>query len=395
MPIALAPLTLTDIQKKAELESLARSRTGAASVTLRARMMIRCANGESNRQFALGFGVKPNAVGMWRKRFERDGTAGLHDGERSGRPATITAALKQKIVNTVCRKPPKDLGRWSVRSLSAKLGINRDAVHRTLLEHDLQPHRLRTFNFSPDPSFEEKLLGVVGLYMAPPDNALVLCVDEKTGIQALDRTQPMLPLAAGKPRTWSNGYVRHGTRALLASLDIASGEVVAQVTRDRKSATFLGFLDGVVSHYPGQKLCVVMDNLNTHTNKAATEWLEAHPQVSFHCTRTRASWVNLVECFFSILTRTGLRQQVHKSGRALERFLKEFVETYRPIAKSHFRLKDGRAQTDWTSFESSSRPLRLSSSLLLKASPSLVRKPAIGPPFRCCQSRSIGLKSGL
>lgn len=327
MPKALPALVLTEIQRT-DLERLARSRTGPAAVTMRARMMLQCAEGLPNRQIALGFGVKPHAVGMWRKRFEQYGCSGLLDAERSGRPATITPALKQKIVNTVCRKPPKGLGRWSVRSLAAKLGINRDAVHRTLLEHDLQPHRLRTFNFSPDPRFEEKLLEVVGLYMSPPDNAMVLCVDEKTGIQALDRTQPMLPLAAGKPRTWSNEYVRHGTRALLASLDIATGEVVAQVTRDRKSATFLGFLDGVVAHYPGQRLCVVMDNLNTHTNKAAMEWLEAHPLVSFHYTPTHASWVNLVECFFSILTRTGLRQQVHKSGKALEGFLKQFVETY-------------------------------------------------------------------
>ena len=311
-----------------ELEKLTRSRTAQASVSLRARMMLLAANGESNRQIALRFGVKPHAVGEWRRRFASAGAAGLHYKARSGRPAAITPALKRRIVNTVCGKPPKGLGRWSVRSLANKLGINRDAVHRTLRENDLQPHRLRTFNFSPDPRFEEKLLDVVGLYMAPPENALVLCVDEKTGIQALDRTQPMLPLTADKPRTWSNEYVRHGTRALLASLDIATGEVVAQVTRDRKSATFLGFLDSLLEHYPGQRLCVVMDNLNTHTNKAAMAWLATHPRVSFHYTPTHASWVNLVECFFSILTRTGLQQQVHKSGRALERFLKDFIKTY-------------------------------------------------------------------
>ena len=137
----------------------------------------------------------------------------------------------------------------------------------------------------------------------------------------------MLPLKARKPRTWSNEYVRHGTRALLASLDISTGEVVAQVTRDRKSPTFLKFLDELTARYQGQRLCVVMDNLNTHTNKAAMEWLERHPLVSFHYTPTHASWVNLVECFFSILTRTGLQQQVHKSGKALERFLKVFIET--------------------------------------------------------------------
>lgn len=327
MPKALAPILLSE-SRRTELEGLARTRTGAAGVCIRARMMLLCAAGRSNRQIAIKFDVKPHTVGMWRKRFEEEGCAGLRDEKRSGRPAIITPALKQKIVNAVCRKPPKGLGRWSVRSLSARLGINRDAVHRTLLEHDLQPHRLRTFNFSPDPRFEEKLLEVVGLYMSPPDNALVLCVDEKTGIQALDRTQPMLPLAAGKPRTWSNEYVRHGTRALLASLDIATGEVVAQVTHDRKSATFLGFLDKLVAKYPAQRLCVVLDNLNIHTNTAAVEWLKNHPLVSFHYTPTHASWVNLVECFFSILMRTGLKQQVHKSGKALERFLKQFVETY-------------------------------------------------------------------
>ena len=314
--------------QKTEVERLSRSRTGSGGVALRARMMLLAAEGESNRQIALRFDMKAHTVGKWRTRFEAEGCDGLRDLDRPGRPAVITPAQKQKIVHTVCRKPTKGLGRWSVRTLASHLKINRDTVHRTLVEHDLQPHRLRTFNFSPDPRFEEKLLDVVGLYMNPPDNALVLCVDEKTGIQALDRTQPMLPLRAGKPRTWSNEYVRHGTRALLASLDISTGEVVAQVTHDRKSTTFLGFLGDLTTRYQGQRLCVVMDNLNTHTNKAAMEWLERHPLVSFHFTPTHASWVNLVECFFSILTRTGLQQQVHTSGKALERFLKSFIDTY-------------------------------------------------------------------
>jgi transposase len=327
MPKALPPLQMSITQQK-ELQGLARSRTGSGSVAIRARMMLLAGKGESNRQIGIRFDVKAHTVGTWRARFEAGGCDGLRDLQRTGRPADITPAQKQKIVHTVCRKPPSGLGRWSVRGLANRLGINRDAVHRTLLEHDLQPHRLRTFNFSPDPRFEEKLLDVVGLYMNPPENALVLCVDEKTGIQALDRTQPMLPLKAGKPRTWSNEYVRHGTRSLLASLDISTGEVVAQVTRDRKSPTFLRFLDELTSKYEGQRLCVVMDNLNTHTNKSAMEWLERNPLVSFHYTPTHASWVNLVECFFSILTRTGLQQQVHKSGKALEQFLKSFIETY-------------------------------------------------------------------
>ena len=172
------------------------------------------------------------------------------------------------------------------------------------------------------------MLEVVALYMKPPDNAGVLCVDEKTGIQALDRTQPMLPLRAAKPRSWTNEYVRHGTRTLLASLDVATGRVIAHVRKRRTSKDFLAFLDSVVKEYPDRQLYIVLDNLNTHTNEAATKWLEAHRLVSFHYTPTHASWVNLIEGFFSILTRQGLQQAVHQSAKELEHFLKTFVQEY-------------------------------------------------------------------
>src|SRR5271166_2796281 len=181
---------------------------------------------------------------------------------------------------------------------------------------------------SPDPQFGEKLLEVVALFMNPPDNVVVLCMDEKTGIQALDRTQPMLPQRATKPRSWTNEYVRHGTRTLLASLDIGTGRVIAHVRKRRTSKDFLAFLDSVVKEYPDQRLAIVLDNLNTHTNEAARIWLENHQLVSFHYTPTHASWVNLIECFFSILTRQGLQQAVHQSGRELEYFLKSFIQEY-------------------------------------------------------------------
>jgi transposase len=187
---------------------------------------------------------------------------------------------------------------------------------------------LRTFNFSPDPRFEEKLLEVVGLSMKPPANAVVLCVDEKTGIQALDRTQAMLPLRAGKPRAWSNEYVRHGTRTMLAALELKTGKVTAQVRDNRRSETFLQFMDAVVAKHHSQRLCVVLDNLNPHTNDAATQWLAAHPQVTFHYSPTHASWVNLIECFFSIMTKQGLQQAVHRSGRELQSFLNAYVRQY-------------------------------------------------------------------
>ena len=189
----------------------------------------------------------------------------------------------------------------------------------------LQPHRVRTFTFSPDPDFEAKLLDIVGLYLNPPEHALVLCVDEKTGIQALDRTQPLLPLSAKKPRSWTNEYVRHGTQTLLAALEIASGEVVAHVKQRRTSVNFLRFMNHVIDAFPKRELYVVLDHLNIHKNEAAKRWLGRHPQVHFHYTPTHASWVNMIECFFSILGKQGLSQSVHTSKRQLKEFLLHYI----------------------------------------------------------------------
>jgi transposase len=169
------------------------------------------------------------------------------------------------------------LSRWSVRTLARELRLPQARVQRILQAHDLHPHCLRTFTFSPDPQFKEKLLEVVALYMQPPQNAVVLCVDEKTGIQALDRTQPVLPLRAKKPRSWTNEYVRHGTRTVLASLEVKTGKVIAHVKQSRTSTDFLSFLDSLVQAYKGQRLYVILDNLNTHKNEQARAWLKLHP----------------------------------------------------------------------------------------------------------------------
>ena len=314
---------------RSECERIVRSRRTAVSIARRAQMLVLAASGLSNRQIALELEVNAHVVGRVRKEYERQGLAVLEDRPRSGRPRSSRDEQSVKrVVETVCQAPAKGLSRWSARTLAKQLNIPSATVNRILRENQLQPHRLRTFTFSPDPQFGEKLLEVVALYMKPPDNAVVLCVDEKTGIQALDRTQPMLPLRAAKPRSWTNEYVRHGTRTLLASLDIASGRVIAHVRKRRTSKDFLAFLDSVVKEYPDQRLYVVLDNLNTHTNEAARKWLEAHRLVSFHYTPTHASWVNLIECFFSILTRQGLQQAVHQSAKELEQFLKTFIEVY-------------------------------------------------------------------
>jgi transposase len=311
-----------------ELKRRSRSRTVSARVSQRAKLILLFLDGVSKSEISRQLGLSRARVIEWVKRFNVDGLAGLEELEGRGRKESYTASQRKRIVETACRKPRKGLSRWSVRTLARHLSIDKDKVHRVLNEHDLHPHRIRTFNFSPDPKFGEKLLDVVGLYMSPPANAVVLCMDEKTGIQALDRTQPLLPLRAGKPKSWSNEYVRHGTRTLLAAIDIATGKATTWVNKTRKTPDFIKFMDQVAKAYPRKRICVVMDNLNTHKGKAAQEWLERHPKVSFHYTPTHASWVNLAECFFSIVTKQGLQQAVHKSGRELEVFLKAFIEEY-------------------------------------------------------------------
>jgi transposase len=327
MGASLTPLPITNDAKLA-LEKLRHKRSTPAALAMRAEMILLAAKGHSNADIARRLRCQAHVVGKWRRRFAQEGVNALADRARSGRPVTTSERETKRVVMTACRQPPKGLSRWSVRTLARHLGVPQARVQRILQAHDLHPHRLRTFTFSPDPQFEEKLLEVVALYMQPPQNAVVLCVDEKTGIQALDRTQPILPLRAKKPRSWTNEYVRHGTRTVLASLEIKTGLVLARVKQSRTSYDFLSFMDEVVAAYPKQRLCVILDNLNTHKNEAARQWLAQHPKVTFHYTPTHASWTNLVECFFSILTRQGLQQAVHKSGKELERFLKAYFAEY-------------------------------------------------------------------
>lgn len=272
-------------------------------------------------------GIPSVTVGKWRRAFAEHALDGLRKAPRSRRPVQHGQEVWQKVQTRACQQP-EFLSRWSVRTLAREVGLPRSTVHRMLVKSHLQPHRLRTFTFSPDPDFEAKLLDIVGLYLDPPDNALVLCVDEKTGIQALDRTQPLLPLRAKKPRSWTNEYVRHGTQTLLATLKIATGEVLGQVRQRRTSVNFLNFMDEVVAACPEVELHVILDNLNIHTNAAARRWQERHPRVHFHHAPTHASWTNLIECFFSILRRQGLSQSVHRSKDELKEFLLRYLAHY-------------------------------------------------------------------
>ena len=327
MPRESEPIKL--IQKeKTDLVALTRKRNLSQGFVRRVRIVLLAADGHSNLEIAARVGLHRNSIGKWRSRYKRDGIAGLRDKPRSGQPIKHLPAQIQMVVTKVCGKPPEGMSRWSHASLAKAVKMPRSVVQGILKKHDLHPHRLRTFNFSPDPEFEDKLLEVVGLYMSPPQNAVVICMDEKTGIQALDRTQPMLPLRSKKSKSWTNEYVRHGTRTMLAALDIATGKAITWVNKTRKAADFVTFMNKVVKDYPNQRLHVIMDNLNTHKGKAAQEWLDDHPEVTFHYTPTHASWVNLAECFFSILTRQGLQHAVHRSVGELTKFLNEFVKQY-------------------------------------------------------------------
>ena len=291
---------------------------------MRSRIILAAAAGQDNQQIAATLRIPEVTAGKWRRSFAAKGLDGLEDAPRLGRPPKHGQEILRRVQARACQQP-EHYSRWSVRTLAADLNLPASTVHQMLVASDLQPHRIRTFTFSPDPDFESKLLDIVGLYLDPPDNALVLCVDEKTGIQALDRTQPLLPLRAKNPRSWTNEYVRHGTQTLLAALEIAGGQVIAHVKQRRTSVIFLRFMNDVVAAFPQRQLHVVVDNLNTHKNEAAQRWLKKHPHVHFHYTPTHASWVNMVECFFSILGKQGLSQSVHTSKRQLKEFLLDYI----------------------------------------------------------------------
>ncbi len=326
MPRVALPIQLS-AETRSTLDKFVHSSSTPQSLALRSRIALAAADGSNNQQIAAALKIPPVTVGKWRQSFAVHGIEGLRDAPRSGRPPKHDADVRHKVQTRVCQQPD-DQSRWTVRTLAAELGLPASTVHAMLVAAKLQPHRIRTFTFSPDPDFEAKLLDIVGLYLNPPENALVLCVDEKPSIQALDRTQPLLPLRAKKPRAWTNEYVRHGTQTLLAALEIATGKVVAHVRDRRTTVDFLSFMDDVVKSYPLGELHVVLDNLNIHKNEPAQQWLLQHPRVHFHYTPTHASWMNMIECFFSILTKQALTHSVQRSKKDLKDFLLRYLKKY-------------------------------------------------------------------
>ena len=323
----IAPTVQLSPEARSTLKKFVHSTSTPQALAQRSRIVLAAAEGSSNQQIAAELKIPAVTVGKWRQSFAVHGLEGLRDAPRPGRPLKHGAEVRHKVQTRACQQPDEQT-RWSVRTLAAEPGLPSSTVHAMLVAAQLQPHRIRTFTFSPDPDFEAKLLDIVGLYLNPPENALVLCVDEKPGIQALDRTQPLLPLRAKKARAWTNEYVRHGTQTLLAELEIATGKVVAHVRDRRTTVDFLSFMNDVVKAYPLGELHVVLDNLNIHKNEAAKHWLLQHPRVHFHYTATHASWMNMIECFFSILTKQALAHSVQRSKKDLKDLLLRYLNKY-------------------------------------------------------------------
>lgn len=313
-------------QDRAELQRWRRRRNTTVGLHLRAGIILDCASGYAGKDIARRHRISEQTVSKWRRRFARDGLAGLSDAPRSGQPRKHGDECVQAVLETTLNRRPKKATHWSVRSLSDELGVPRDFVHRVWRAFGLKPHLSRSFKLSTDPHFIEKVRDVVGLYLAPPDKALVLCVDEKSQIQALDRTQPCLPMHYGMPETHPHDYRRHGTTTLFAALDVATGKVLGQLKRRHRSAEFISFLRHINTQVPADlDVHLILDNYGTHKTEAVKHWLLRHPRFHSHFTPTYSSWINLVERFFATLTEDQLRRGTHRSVPALEKAIREYL----------------------------------------------------------------------
>ena len=316
---------------RAELERRVRSQTGSARDARRARIVLLAAEGRPAAEVAELAGCSVNTAAAWRARYVQRGLAGLDDRPRSGRPATVVDADKQReVLWATLTPPPAELGvtHWSSRLLAPRVGLHFTQVAAIWRHWGIQPWREETFKFSTDPELEAKVRDVVGLYLDPPDKAIVLCADEKSQVQALDRTQPMLPVRPGLPARRTHDYVRHGTTTLFAALEVATGKVVDACYPRHRHQEFLRFLKQVAKAYPRVKLHIVVDNYATHKHEKVQRWLERHPRITLHFTPTSASWLNLVEAFFAIITRQAIHRGTFTSVADLIAAIETFIDAY-------------------------------------------------------------------
>jgi transposase len=324
---------------KTTLRRWVRSTAISAGLARRARIVLLAGDGVPNTEIARRVGVsRPTVIG-WRTRYLEGGTAALDDRPRPGRAKQVDEA---QIVAATLDKPPEELGvtHWSSRLLGRELGLGHATIARIWKKWDLQPWRVETFKFSTDPELEAKVRDVVGLYLHPPENAVVLSLDEKSQVQALDRTQPTLPMGIGRPEQQTHDYVRHGTTTLFAALDIATGKVTDACFERHRHQEFLKFLKQVAKAYPRVALHLVCDNYATHKHPEVKAWLARNPRITLHFTPTSASWLNMVEIFFGIITRQAIRRGTFDSVRDLVAKIRQFIEGWNQRCEPFVWTKD-------------------------------------------------------
>ena len=321
----IAVLTLSDDEHNM-LERWARRPTTAQALAQRARIVLACASGRTNTRVARELRLTKQTVGKWRSRFVDARLDGLLDEPRPGTPRRISDAQVEQMVTLTLEAKPRDATHWSTRGMAARCGLSQSTVSRIWRAFGLQPHRAESFKLSRDPLFVEKVRDIVGLYLDPPDRALVLCTDEKSQIQALDRTQPLLPMRPGQSERRTHDYVRHGTTSLFAALDVKTGTVIGRCHRRHRAVEFRKFLDTIDATVPlDLDIHLILDNYATHKTPLIRRWLSKRPRFHLHFTPTGASWINLVERWFATLTDKQIRRGVHRSTRALETAILEYI----------------------------------------------------------------------
>jgi hypothetical protein len=335
----LAELVLSD-PERAMLESWVRRPKTAQALALRARIVLACAEGLSNTEVVERIGVSYPTVSKWRQRFVEHRLEGLADERRPGRPPSVTIDQVERVVVDTLESTPENATHWSTRDMAARQGLSKSTIARIWRQFNIQPHRTETFKLSTDPYFVDKVVDIVGLYCNPPEHAVVLCADEKSQVQALNRSQPVLPVAPGMPERRSHDYVRHGTTTLFAAMDIATGSVITATHRRHRAAEWLKFLRRIDKAVPPElDVHIVCDNYATHKTEQVQRWLARYKRFHLHFTPTSASWINQVERWFGLLTEKLLKRGVHTSVQALERDLRAWAKSWNTDPKPFARTK--------------------------------------------------------
>lgn len=331
MPKPAEKIVLSDSERE-KLALIASRPKSAQREAIRARIILACANEKlKNIEIAAQLGVTQHTVGKWRRRFLQNGMEGLADAPRSGCPRTISDKKVEEVLTKTLEAPPKERTHWSRRRMAREVGIGQDSVGRIWRTFGVKPHVVRGFKISKDPMFVEKTKDVVGLYLNPPDKAIVLSVDEKSQCQALERAQPVLPMDLGSPERQTHDYIRHGTLSLFAALEVATGKVVGQCHGKHRHQEFLKFLKHIDGNYPekeGETLHLILDNYATHNTPAVRNWLIKHPRFHLHFTPTGASWLNQIERFFGLITEQRIRRGSFQSVKELETAILDYIDAH-------------------------------------------------------------------